>query len=283
MADRDVLSRRDRAGLVEALRKTVDRLEKRGAVLEAAGTGATDGTPAWRFGLDDVDRALPAEGLALGALHEIAGFAHGDLPAATGFALALLNRRAAAGGATAQAPILWGQTAEGRREFGPVYGHGLAAFGLDPGRFVFADARRETDLLWAMEESVRTGCLAAVVGEAGQAGFTPTRRLALAAEAGGTPVLLLRTGTELPATAARTRWRVGGAVGLPDTDEIRAPGAPRWRAELVRAAGGRPGAWMMDWNDETHSFGMAAPAAARPAETRRHAGGQPDAATALAG
>ena len=57
------------------------------------------------MGLPELDRHLPAQGLARGGLHDVSPRAHGDQPAAMGFALALALRRLA--DAQERRPLLW--------------------------------------------------------------------------------------------------------------------------------------------------------------------------------
>ena len=71
-----------------------------------------------------------------------------------------------------------------RRQDG-LYGPGLAAFGLDPGRLIVVRARTDKDVFWAMEEGLRCSRLVAVVGEVGALDCSAGRRLQLAARAGG--------------------------------------------------------------------------------------------------
>jgi len=52
--------------------------------------------------------------------------------------------------------------------------------------------RAGVDRLWAMEQALRSGACAAVLGWAGEARDPMLRRLKLAAEEGGTPAFLLR-------------------------------------------------------------------------------------------
>ena len=125
--------------------------------------------------------------------------------------------------------------------------------------------RRDADVLWAVEEGLRCGALAAVVAEADLADFTATRRLSLAAQEGLTPGLLLRDDRLGPASAALSRWRIAALPGAPDPFDQRAPGNPRWALELVRCRGGRPMTCKVEWNRETGAFGLAAALADRPA------------------
>ncbi|MCC7046720.1 MAG: damage-inducible protein [Alphaproteobacteria bacterium] len=128
------------------------------------------------LGLPALDAALPEGGLALGRLHEVMAPA-GE--AGTGFAAALLARIAGA-----QGRVLW---------CGPMpYGPGLAEFGLDPDRVIFARTAPDAETLWAMEEGLRCPSLAAVLGEVGVLDLTAGRRLQLAAERWGVTAIALR-------------------------------------------------------------------------------------------
>lgn len=161
------------------------------------------------FSLTDTPE-LPS--LAKGALHEVRGGSHPDRTAALGFLMALIARlqgaRDEAGHLDAR-PLLWCEQISGTLDFGPLYGPGLASFGLDPARFVVARAKTTAELLWAMEEGVRCGALSSVVGCFGpkaQMDLTASRRLQLAAERTGTTVFLNRQPSDSLATVARSRW-----------------------------------------------------------------------------
>jgi len=168
------------------------------------------------------------------------------------------------GGATG--PILWCLKRP------DLYGPGLAAHGLDPARLVLVTARRDDEILWAVEEGLRTPGLAAVVGEIGRLPMVAGRRLQLAAERSGVTALLLRrwrSGDEAAAertrpSAALTRWRI---AALPSVDIMNEPGIgrPRWRIELLRVRGGVPAAWDMEVADATGHVSLSAALADRPA------------------
>jgi len=237
-----------------ALRTKVRALERGGRPLRVLPLG-----PA---ALDD---HLPGGGLALGALHEIEGArAEWDDGLVAAFCLALVAPLAAA----LDGPVLWiARQAD-------LYGPGLAARGLDPARILFVRAGGDREVLWAMEEGLRCRRLAAVVGEAGELERSAGRRLQLAAEAGGVTAFLLRRRLIAPhraepPSAARSRWRVApapsGAAPLPEL-----PGRPRWRVELLRCRGAAPGEFLVERDDATGGFALAAALrdgalAARPA------------------
>ncbi|MGH8130280.1 MAG: translesion DNA synthesis-associated protein ImuA [Steroidobacteraceae bacterium] len=72
------------------------------------------------------------------------------------------------------------------------YAPALADAGLDPARMLVIRPRAGLDMLWAMEQALRSGACAAVLGWTGATGDQALRRLALAAEEGHTPGFLLR-------------------------------------------------------------------------------------------
>lgn len=171
-----------------------------------------------------------AGGLALtrGRVHEICG------PARVVLAAMLAGRSAG--------PVLWISAAwQGER----LYPDGLADF-ADPGRLVMAQARRGEDMLWAMEEALRSGALPLVVAELAEVpGLTPVRRLNLAAESGAeaaqgrrglAPLGLMLTPGAGGAAGVESRWRMGfapSASGLLERAEV-------WRLERERARGEGP-------------------------------------------
>jgi protein ImuA len=126
-------------------------------------------------------------------------------------------------------------------------------------------ARTEADLFWAMEEALKSRGLGAVLGETASAPPVNVRRLQLATEEGGVPLVLLRPfAMRGPAASAVTRWRIAAA---PSRDRPAKGGAEpltRWRVELVRCRGGVSGAWMLDWCDETARLGVVADLRDRP-------------------
>ena len=185
------------------------------------------------FGLAAVDRVLPGGGLARGALHEIlgAGGDEEDGALAAAFAASIVARLAPAGDGDSigEGIVLWCLARP------DLYGPGLAAQGLDPARLVLVRAARDIEILWAMEEGLRTSGVAAVVGEIGTLPDVASRRLQLAAERSGITAFALRRWRNseqaarernLP-NAAMTRWRVQALpsqpIPIPTPSTLRHP------------------------------------------------------------
>ena len=187
-----------------ALRAEVRAIESAGAA------GARGSLP---FGLEALDSRLAGGGLASSALHESAGakLGLGDDAAATLFLAAIAARL--------QGTVLW---ALGRRD---LFAPGLAQAGLTPDRILYAECRRDEEILAVMEEGLRHGGLAAVVGEVGRVTMASTRRLQLAAEEGGDD------GADAEALAESGR----GPAWLP----VRRSHALADRLRAVREAAGR--------------------------------------------
>ncbi|HLW91942.1 MAG TPA: hypothetical protein VKS78_11675 [Roseiarcus sp.] len=183
-------------------------------------------------------------GLAGDALHEIAPAKPGDGAAALGFALCLAARFLALSPRRSSALIACEDFCA--RETGALYGPGLAAFGLTRERLIFLNAPDGRALLWAMEEALKSGALAVVVGEmwsiAKCYGLAASRRLLLAARAGSTPALLVHGGVfgqaNALSSAAETRFEIAAAASrrlAPASGRLDLPGAPAFAARLVKA------------------------------------------------
>jgi protein ImuA len=241
-----------RAQRLAALREQVRALES------AAGEEGREYLP---FGIEAIDSRLAGEGLAVGALHEAAGDRPGlpDEAAATLFLASIAARR--------EGQVLW---ALARRE---LFAPALAAVGLAPDRLLYAECGRDEDVLAVMEEGLRHGGLAAVVGEVGRAAMPATRRLQLSAEEGATPALMLRRWRKedplAEPSAAVTRWRLACAPSSPLP--VPGVGRPRWRLALARQRGGEPFQLLMESPDAQGRLALPAPPQHRAGEERRAA------------
>ena len=156
-----------------------------------------------------------------GRVHEAAGSGR------RAFAAALAGRLAE--------PVLWVQEGRTRDRLCP---QGLADF-LDPGRLVLAHAPGALAVLQVTEEALRSGAVALVVAELAEApDLTASRRLQLAAGAGGGRGLCLLTDSRARNNAAETRWLCTPVPGR--------EGRQLW--ELVKNKRGRLGVWEVGWN-----------------------------------
>ena len=141
-------------------------------------------------------------------------------------------------------PVVWIQDRLSRREAGRPCLAGLPR-GL---KLLYVRANRPVDVLWAMEESLYSDGVCAVMGEVwgdpAVLDFTATKRIALRAEARAIPALLVRRAATANLSAARQRWRIGALPALSDPHDARAPGQPQWQAELFRTRSRAPGTWV---------------------------------------
>ncbi len=222
--------------VLAALQHQIDRLERPTLTKTKPGDVITLGVP-------EIDGHLPWGGLAPASLHAISGAE--SLTPAIGFAAALLGRATRTPGAKRCA--LWCR--RGR----DLYAPGLSNFGLTAANLVIVNAVEERDLLWAMEEGLRSGAMDAVLGEPQVPSLTALRRLQLAAETGGTTALLL-DGMMPSGENSRsigtgmTHWRVR-TIAAPVARRNPWPGPSRWWLELLRCRGGTAGSWPVDWHE----------------------------------
>ena len=189
-------------------------------------------------------------GLADDALHEIAPARPTDGAAAMGFALALAGRFLS--GRPASALIVSEGFAD--QESGALYGPGLVAHGLELSRLVFVRAPDAALALWAIEEALKCGAPAAVIGEIWSLkgySLAASRRLLLAARKGRTPALLILASAygqaERISSAAETRFEIAAASSAtipaaagPDLPGPFACGARLIKARFARAGPERP-------------------------------------------
>lgn len=131
-------------------------------------------------------------------------------------------------------------------------------------RCLFVRAPRAADRLWATDLALRSRAAAAVIADARGFDLAATRRLQLAAEAGGGVCLLARPAWERSVlTAAGTRWMVSWA---PSPTMKR-----RWTVELLRCKGMRPTsraacAWTLERDDAAGAVRVVADVLDRPRE-----------------
>lgn len=233
---------------IESLRAQIEKIE--GRTLRAKSV--------LPFGTAEVDSRLPGGGLALGALHEVAG---GGFGAVDGAAAALF-----AGGVAARTKgkVLWCITRP------DLFAPALAQVGLPPDRVIYVEAGDDKAILACMEEGLRHGGLGAVVGEVARLSMTASRRLQLAAEGAGTIGIALRRWrrqTEAAdfgqPTAAMTRWRISVLPSAPLP--VPGIGRHRWLVELIRARAGESADFELEACDDTGCLALPAELVHRPA------------------
>ena len=177
-----------------------------------------DGIPS---GYAALDAALPAAGWARGSVTELLTEAHGIGE----LSLLLPALRALSGAgewiAFVNPPHL-------------PYAPALANAGLRLERLLIVDSGRDEDTLWAAEQLLRAGSLAAVLAWTARTSAARQRRLQLAAEHGGSLAVVYR-----PAAARETHSPVGTRLALGVRDG-------RLAIDVVKARGGRPGTVLIE-------------------------------------
>jgi protein ImuA len=136
-------------------------------------------------------------------------------------------------------------------EHGRLYGPG--APGLS---FLLAPATTQAEALWVLEQALQSGAVALALGAVDGASLAQTRRLEFAARKGEAIGMILPRSLD-GLSAARRRWRIRAAASASDPFDLKAPGPSRLNAELVRGRGERPGAWLLEQDDETHRLHLA--------------------------
>lgn len=206
------------------------------AAIEASGRSACAVLP---FGVADIDGRLPGGGLPLGRWHELVGEGMEIETAAAPAAFAALMAAPLA----RRGEAVWVL----RRD--DLFAPGLVGLGFPTERLIQVCARDEAEALSVMEDALATAGVGAVFGEVDDIDLVAGRRLQLACEKrGGTGFVIRRRpfggGVGRAAgSAASTRWRIAAEPSAPADFGL---GAPRWRVELERSRGGRPGAWTLE-------------------------------------
>ncbi len=210
------------------------------------------------FGLPILDAKLPGGGLALGALHEVAGGGPGTVD---GAAAALFSAGIAA---RTEGPVFWICTQP------DLFAPSLAQAGLPPDRVIYVEAGDDKTVLACTEEALCHGSLGAVVAEVAALNMTASRRLQLAVEGKRTIGIALRRWRRQAdaadfgqPTSAVTRWRVSTLPSAPLP--VPGVGRHRWLVELVRARAGESADFELEACDEQGRLALPAELADRPA------------------
>ena len=236
---------------------------------ELAVVGGHDRRARLPLGIDSLDRAL-AGGLALGRVHLLSGAmqTHG---AVSGFTIALLcmlknylsvkkltnNIQSINYPNQDTSPIIWCPASQ-HGGAGMLYGHGLAAAGLDPADLLIVDTPSPSRRLTALDDILRTEGLAAVVIEcdglqkSADYWMRITRRAQLAAEQSGTTAFLL--GAPIAAPGFETAWQIKPAPNFVMQSSPALVLHSVWDLTLHRARGGRPHICRVSWHADSTSL-----------------------------
>jgi protein ImuA len=208
------------------------------SLLEAAAT-----RPTLPFGDARIDQRLPGGGLPLGCWHEAGGegLEIETAVAAAAFVAALAAPLAETG------DVVWVM----RRD--DLYAPGLAGLGFPAERLIQVCVKDQAAALRVLEEALTSPGVATAIGEAEVPDLVAGRRLQLACEIRGATGFLIRrrmfgSASQAHGSTAMSRWKIASTPSEPRAGEPGL-GAPRWRVDLERCRGGRPGAWIMEKTD----------------------------------
>jgi len=225
-----------RVGLIQKLQADILRLQG----FKTAKNTSPD------IGLGFMREAFPNRSFPIGAVHEFLSDQTESIAPASGFIAGLLSSLMRNRGTT-----LW--ISSNRTLFPPA----LKSFNLEPDRFIFIDLKREKDVLWAMEETLKCSPLTAVVSEVRHMDFTASRRLQLAVEESQVTGFIIRHNVQNPnTTACVSRWKITSLQSDPIVADsfsgqkygvLPGIGFPKWKIELLRMRNGRTGAWDIQW------------------------------------
>jgi len=219
---------------IALLREQIARIERR----HLCATPSARLTTGWSV----IDRHLGG-GMLRGAIHEIASAGVDSVTASrpARFVAMLLSRH--------PGRIVWLSD-----RFPDLHAPGFAACGLDPGRLicVYSDPG---DFPSLCEDVLRERGVIALVADIDRPlDLKASRRLQLAAEAGGVTGFLIQRRPDLrgadyrTGSAAHTRWRIGAipSARSPTTVPSSITGPLLWQLDLLRQRGGRTGSWRID-------------------------------------
>ena len=188
-------------------------------------------------GLESINPSFPQGIFPLAAIHEFISDSNETASATSGFLAGLLSSIMNRSGM-----VIWISTA--RTIFPPA----LKYFGVPADKIIFIHLKKEKEIQWVMEESLKCKGLSAVVSEMNGLSFTASKRLQLAIEESGVTGFVIRNHSQtLNPTACVTRWKItslpGGSlpVGMPGV------GFPRWDIELLKVKNGKPGKWEVEF------------------------------------
>ena len=186
--------------------------------------------------LGSIKNAFPYASFPVGAIHEFVFSEAEEFAATSGFVGGILASLMQNGGAS-----VW--ISYSKNVFPPA----LQSFGIAPDKIIFIQLKKEKEILWAMEEALKSTGVSAVIGEMRELSFTSSRRLQLAVEQSHvTGFIFRRNPRNLNTTACITRWKITPSPSEL-TDNMPGVGFPRWNVELLKIRNGKPCKWHIEF------------------------------------
>lgn len=189
-----------------------------------------------RLGLGELEKAFPGTLFPIGAIHEFISESKEEEASSSGFIGGLLSFLMQKGGIG-----LWISSSS------QVFAPAINAFGVEPDRIIFVQMKKQSDILWALEEGLKCEGVGVVIAEVQDIDFVQSRRLQLAVEKSGVTGFVLRLQPRfLGATACAARWHIRP---LPSDVEEGVPGIgfPQWEVELLKVRNGNLSRWTVGW------------------------------------
>lgn len=203
-------------------------------------------------------------------VHELCEASYGQRAAALAFIAAHMP--------AGRAPVLVISETRLTRDQGGWYETGLTELMREPPPLIHVAVRKPQEALWATEEALASAAVPLIITETAQPDFTASRRLSLAAERNGVPLVLLLPYTAEGSTAAAGRWRIRARPSALNPYDPAAPGALRCQviAERLRTAPEQAGSLFdLEFDHETLSFHLASELVPHPVGARAPRRGAP--------
>jgi len=187
-------------------------------------------------GLSIMASAFPNAQFPLGKIHEFICENRDAVAATSGFLSGLVSTLMVKPGF-----VLWLSLGQS------LYPPGLLQYDIDPSRIIFIDCRKDKELLWVLEEILKSEGIIAAVAIIPRISFTESRRLQLAVEKTKVTGFVICTKLRsLSATAAVARWKIE-AIPSYMPDQMPGLGFPGWKARLLKVRNGKPADFTLYW------------------------------------
>ncbi|WP_437919538.1 ImuA family protein [Sphingobacterium sp. LRF_L2] len=190
--------------------------------------------------LGGLEKAFPTQVFPLGGIHEFVYQSNEERASTCGVIGGILSNILQQKGI-----CLW--ISNSMQVFTPA----ISSFNFAADRIIFIYLKKQKDILWALEESLKCSAVQAVIAEVEHLNFIQSRRLQLATEkTGATGFVLRSTAIHLESTACIARWHIKPIASL-ITNELPGVGIPQWQVYLSKIKNGNPSRWELRWN-KTH-------------------------------